>query len=411
MKNKRVKFTKKELDGLAAADAGKRRYVYDSEVRGLALSITDKGVKTFILYRRVMGKPERMFLGRYPDLSIEQARGKAAENAGAIAKGENPADKRRLDRTQMTLQDLFDEYLKRHSKPRKRTWKEDESKFKQYFTNNDDGINLAIRKLSTIRRNDMAQLHAKIGTTHPVTANRIMILASSIFGRAIEWGLWEAENPCKGIRRYKEVSRDRYLHGDELPKFFQALANEPNETMRDFFLMALLTGGRRANVQSMRWEDLVLTEDRNEWRIPKTKSGDHHTVPLTPEAVAILKRRREAAKDDDAYVFSGTGKHGHLMEPKKAWKRILTAAGLSDVRIHDLRRTMGSWQAATGASLAIIGKTLHHANVSTTAIYARLNLDPVRAAMETATSAMFVAGGIKPPAKVKRMRKAAGHDR
>src|SRR5207253_4557583 len=93
-------------------------------------------------------------------------------------------------------------------------------------------------------------------------------------------------------------------------------------------------------------------------------------------------------------VFPGEGKHGHLAEPKKAWKRILKAADLSDVRIHDLRRTLGSWQAATGASLPIIGKTLHHANPSTTAIYARLNLDPVRAAMETATVAMFAAGGV-----------------
>src|SRR5262245_21560546 len=133
MKNKRAKFTKNLLDGLAPADAGKRRYVYDTEIRGLALSITDKGVKTFILYRRVMGKTERMFLGHNPDISIEKARGKAGGNVEAIADGENPADKRRLDRAEMTLQQFFNEYLTRHAKVRKRTWQEDESKFKQYL--------------------------------------------------------------------------------------------------------------------------------------------------------------------------------------------------------------------------------------------------------------------------------------
>jgi integrase len=408
MVNKRVNFTKKTLDAIPAAKPGKRTYVYDTHTRSLALSTTEKGVKSFIFYKRVQGKPERMFLGRYPDMSIEQARGKAAEKAAAIAMGENPADKRRSDRAEMTLQKFFDdEYLKRHAKPRKRTWKEDESKFKQYLASSEAGINLAPRKLSTIRKSDMATLHAKIGEKHPTTANRVLALAGSIFGRAIEWGLWEHENPCKGIRKYQEVERDRFLQSDELPRFFTALADEPNETMRDFFLMALLTGARKANVKAMRWEDITLTDTRNEWLMPQTKSGHPHRLPLTPAAVELLKRRLEDREDGAIYVFPGKGKHGHVAEPRKAWARVLKAANLSDMRIHDLRRTLGSWQAADGASLSIIGKTLAHKNVSTTSIYARLNLDPVRQSMESATTAMLVAGGILQKAKLVRLRKKA----
>jgi integrase len=100
------------------------------------------------------------------------------------------------------------------------------------------------------------------------------------------------------------------------------------------------------------------------------------------------------------WVFPSTGKTGHLVEPKKAWKRILERADLSDLRIHDLRRSLGSWQAATGASLSIIGKSLGHKNINSTAIYARLNIDPVRESMETATSAMMVAGGLLPSAEL-----------
>lgn len=95
------------------------------------------------------------------------------------------------------------------------------------------------------------------------------------------------------------------------------------------------------------------------------------------------------------YVFPGNGKKGYLMEPRKGWERILKRAGIEDLRIHDLRRTLGSWQAKTGASLAIIGKSLNHKHQNTTAIYARLDLDPVRASVEKATNAILEAAGIE----------------
>jgi integrase len=100
-------------------------------------------------------------------------------------------------------------------------------------------------------------------------------------------------------------------------------------------------------------------------------------------------------------------KLGHISGERKAWLRILDRAGLENVRIHDLRRTMGSWQARTGASMVIIGKSLGHKSHQATAVYARLDLDPVRQSMETATSAMLEAGGLKKPAKVKNIRGAA----
>ena len=105
------------------------------------------------------------------------------------------------------------------------------------------------------------------------------------------------------------------------------------------------------------------------------------------------------------FVFPGTGKNGHLAEPRKGWERILKRAGIADLRIHDLRRTLGSWQAKTGASLAIIGKSLNHKHQNTTAIYARLDLDPVRASINTATNAMLTAAGLKDTAEVIKIKK------
>ena len=114
------------------------------------------------------------------------------------------------------------------------------------------------------------------------------------------------------------------------------------------------------------------------------------TVVLCPEAVAILERRRQAIVNP--YVFPGRGKTGHLMEPKLAWERLLARAGIADLRIHDLRRTLGSWQAAAGSSLQVIGKSLGHARPETTAIYARLQLEPVRQSVNAAAAAIAAAG-------------------
>jgi integrase len=140
----------------------------------------------------------------------------------------------------------------------------------------------------------------------------------------------------------------------------------------------------------MQWADINL--ERAEWRIKETKNGTPQTVTLSPEAVEVLRGRKV---EGDKFVFPGTGKTGHLAEPKKGWQRILERAGIADLRIHDLRRTLGSWQAKTGASMAIIGKSLNHKNQNTTAIYARLDLDPVRDSVNTATNAMMTAAGLR----------------
>ena len=136
----------------------------------------------------------------------------------------------------------------------------------------------------------------------------------------------------------------------------------------------------------MRWQDINF--HRATWKIPETKNGMSHLIPLSHQALSILQERYEAKHNE--WVFpSQTSKSGHLEEPKSAWKRILQRANLEDLRLHDLRRTLGSWQAATGANSYIIGKSLGHKTQQATAIYARLNIDPVRESVEKATQAMF----------------------
>lgn len=378
---KAINFTKKAIDNLPLPGEGKRLEFYDTKVSRLLVRVTSTGRKTFQVYRWHQGKGVRVTLAVWPDLTIEQVRKMAEEANASFAKGENPADKKRQARQEMTFGDLFALYMEKHAKPNKRTWQEDQSQFDRYLAP------LASRRLSTITKGDIRAIHQQIGESAPIAANRCLALLSSVFGRMAELEIWEGLNPCIGIKKFSEQSRDRFLSGSEIARFFQALEQEPSSTARDFFLVALMTGARRENVLSMAWDDIDLTEKT--WRIGRTKNGTPQTVPLVEPVVEILQARQG---NDSPFVFPGRkSESGHLMEPKRAWQRICKAAGIDGARIHDLRRTMGSWQAKTGASLPIIGKSLNHKSASSTSIYARLDMDPVRAAMETAVDAMIEA--------------------
>ena len=380
MPTQTFRFTKKAIAELS--NTGSITTYHDTMSRGLKLMVRPSGTKTFVLYRKINGRPERIMLGRFPDLSIEQARAKADEYNSTIASGKNPADEKRNVRDEITFKELFELYLERYAKVHKRAWESDVNLYRRHCQP------IAECKLSHIKTTDIRRIHAKLGSNNGIyVANRFLALVRSVFNRAIDWGL-DCPNPVvKGIKKFKEQSRDRFLQADELPRLFKALEEEPNDIIRDYILISLFTGARRNNVLAMRWEEVNL--ERGTWTIPMTKNGESHTVPLVAPAIEVLKIRKERTKTP--WVFPGFGASGHLVEPKKAWHRILERADIKNLRLHDLRRSLGSWQAATGASLSVIGKTLAHKNVNTTAIYARLNLDPVRKAMDKATEAMLEA--------------------
>ncbi len=382
MARNEINFTKAAIEKLSIPGKGERIEFYDTKNNHLLIRVSSSGLKTFQLYRWFNGAPERVTIGRYPEISVEQARKEVLKLDAQYAMGDSPADKKKRLREEMTFADLFRVYMERHASIAKKTWREDLRCYDQYLARA-----LGKKKLSKISRKDIATIHTHIGKDHQTQANRVLALISSVFGKAVEYGLWENLNPCMGIKKFSEKSRDRFLGKGELPRFFKALQDEPNETVRDYFLVSLLTGARRSNVLSMRWNEIDF--DEATWRIPETKNGEPQTVTLGNEVLEIFRRRRKETRS--FFVFPGTGKTGHLVEPKKGWKRLLTRAGLKDLRIHDLRRTMGSWQAKTGSSLAVIGKSLNHKSQATTAIYARLDIDPVRESMEKATAAMLEA--------------------
>lgn len=384
-KTKRINFTKAAIEALKPPATG-RVYIYDAKTPGLAVCVTQAGTKTFYLYRKVDGKPERIRIAPWPDFTIEQARNHADRHNGEIAEGKNPNDRQRARRGSITLKEAFDEFLEQPTRTKNKRPRSEKTvhDYRQQF---DSCLEpWSSRSLTKITRKDLEKRHSELGEQNGIyQANRVLSLLKAVLNYAVDQSYLEV-NPATRLRKFSEESRDRFLQADEFPRFWQALEAEPSEKLRDFFKVCLFTGQRRGNVLAMRWTDINL--DSASWTIPKTKSGKH-SVPLTAAAVEILKRRRKEAAEDAVYVFPGRHGTGHLTDPMRAWREILKRAGIEDLRIHDLRRSLGSWQAITGASLPVIGSTLGHSQAQTTAVYARLSSDPVRVAMETATAAMM----------------------
>lgn len=398
-----INLTKQTIDSLPLPPKG-WQYHRDQKTPGLAIGVGSTGIKTFVLYRRINGTPERVKLGRYPGMSIEQARKKAMELNGQIAEGKNPAEAKREKRAEMTLEDLFDLYMVRYAIPHgKRTIDAMRENFAVYLgkldapkkkhgrerTKPDGAVDWSKKQISTITHKEVSNLHHQLGMkTGQTIANRVVELLRAVFNRCQKLKLIDLPNPADGIEPFKEVSRDRFLLGDEIPRFFAALECE-SEQNRDYFLLSLLTGARKSNVLSMRWDDIDF--HLAHWRIPgeKSKNGQAMRIPLTNVAIEILTRRLKAK--DSEFVFPGTGKKGHMTSPKAAWKRVVTLAEIEDIRPHDLRRSLGSWMVNTGASIAIVGGALGHKDAASTKIYARLAIDPIKGAMEIATEAMMKA--------------------
>jgi integrase len=367
----------------AGNDPNGRDYHKDTKCSGLQVAVFPTGNKVYYFVKRIDGRPTRVKLGTTEELSVDQARTAAEIQRGKVASGENPQTERRQRREEPTLAKLHAHwmlYATAHKKPRSAA--EDKRNFEKLCKP------LAGRRLGSIKKADVQRLHTTIGNASGIyAANRVLALLKAMYNKADELG-YRGDNPCRGVKKFPEVARDRFLQQGEAEAFFSALHAEP-EVFRDFFLMSLLTGARKSNVLEMKWIDLDLLAGY--WRIPETKNGTVIVVPLVAPAVAILDKRRQTA-NGCPWVFPGHRRGDHLHSPKGAWERVLKAANLENLHMHDLRRSLGSWMAGQNVSLTIIGKVLGHKTPQATAVYARLAMDPQRSAMEGATAAMLTAG-------------------
>lgn len=376
-----MRLTKESIEKAKLPEPGrKERFIRDDIVRGLGVRVTASGAKAFVFEGRIKGRPRRLTIGAWPDLNVQMARDRAMEIRTAIARGEDPAGEAKEARRELTFGELADAYMERHAKPHKRSADKDAWLLKAYIPKGWNG-----RRVSDISRNEISKLHARIGDEHGrYGANRTLALLRTMFNLARSWELFKGDNPAQGIKQFKEQKRERYLSPEELQRVNAALLEEPDWRWRAYFPLALMLGTRRSELLAMRWTDIDLTA--RTWRIPETKAGNTHLLPLPIPAMAIIDGL--PSRDKSEWIFPGDGATGHIVEPTKAWRRVRNHAGVKDVRIHDLRHTLASWLVGQGFNLPLVGRALNHTQVSTTARYAHLALDPVRAALEQTAALM-----------------------
>lgn len=394
MKSQHINFTEKGIAALPipTKQDGQAIYYDSGSKDGLMLIATYGGTKTFYHYVFFEKKPVRTKIGRWPQFKVAAARAAAhTMSENATQNGTHPGEKRRETMRDITLKQFYEtvyrpEYSLVYKKPRS--------------VANDDSIfthrlgEFHNRYLHSIQTSELEKLHNQTKQTHsPYTANRVLSLIKHMYVIAAKYGYVKGhENPAAGIRKFPEKSRDRFLQSDELKRFFYALDVEDNEVFKNYVLISLFSGQRRGNILGLRWSQIDL--NNGFMYLPDTKNSEPMQVPITDQLRDLLEKIKQNAKSD--WVLpSGKSKSGHLEDPKRPWQDLLARAGIENLRLHDLRRTMGSYQAITGASTNIIGKSLGHKSTSATMVYARLSADPVRESMQKATDKMLEFGSIK----------------
>ena len=375
----RIKLTEQRIADLPKPSQG-ASYTYDSLATSLAMRVTAAGARSFVVVKKISGKTERMRLGRFPELRLDDARKSARWIAGELAQGNDPIALLKAARARkVKLADLWPTYLA-HVKRRNRTWARDKERWETAVF-----PALGRKALSDISRGDCQSLIDRIGINRPIAANRVASFLSAFLNFAVHTDRMQI-NPAKGLVRFREEARARIIKTDELQQLLSAIEAE-GEPWTDAFSMLLFTGARRGSVAGMRWEDVDLPAGI--WTIPAeiAKNKTATPLPLTEPAIALLQQRMRR-RAGEPWVFPSPVGDGHLVGLPKAWARILNRAKITGLRIHDVRRSVGTALARTGASPHIIATGLGHRSIASAKTYVRLAGEDARRALGDAVAAL-----------------------
>mgnify|MGYP003332966740 CR=1 FL=1 len=352
----------------------------DATIKGLHLRVFPESRSFYLYYRTKTGTERKPKLGEWGALTLTQARKLAQELLFEVAAGRDPSARRAEARAEPTMQDLWEEYWKRHGS-KKKSGGADERKWRLHIA-----PHLAKFRLSEITYGMVADIHEGMADT-PYEANRVLAQLSKMFNFAHRPLEWMERNPAKGVARYKEEKRERYMKGEEAARIAELLHlnQQAHPASVAFLYLLILTGARCGEIAGADWSmlqdnKLVLTRHKTE------RTGDKRTIHLPPVAMDVIERLPRSNQ-----TITG------IQSPKKFWERVRVEAGCPDLRMHDLRHSFASAAIAAGLSLAQIGELLGHKSTQTTKRYAHL-MDEVANAAVTATADFILTKMKKVPA-------------
>jgi integrase len=369
----------------ACCPPGQRKVdFFDSRQKGFLVEVRYSGRKTYYQrYRDERGRERQFKIGSAEMLTADQARRKGRAIVAHVLLGQNPQQRRQELREIPTLAAFVrDRYLP-FVATYKRSWQTDETVLRLHVL-----PALGRMRLDEISADCVVELVARMrGNGYAVgTSNRAVVILRYLYNLARKWNVpGVIVNPTTGIELGSEVQRNRFLTREEAQELVAALSADENRTAANAILLLLLTGARRNEITQARWENVLWNERK--LLVPLSKSGKPRWIALSVAAIELLK---SLPRGDNPFVFPSpvTGRPSpSLWFP---WKRIRDRAGLSDVRLHDLRHSFASFLVNEGVSLYVVQALLGHANARTTQRYAHL-------AADTLTQAIVVVDNIVTP--------------
>lgn len=349
--------------------------LWDSELRRFGVR-RRAGVTTYVVKARIDGRQRWLTLGKHGPLTPAQARTLARQTLGEIDSGKDPTRERDARRTIPLFIDFAETWLREHValKRKPNTLRE----YRRIIARN---LTPALGKVRVDRidRADALKLHAELVAQRYV-ANRSIAVLSALMNFAERLGYRpQHSNPCRGLERFKEVKRKRPLTRDEVSSLWAHL--EKLEEIENPFVIAalrllLLTGARREEILTLRWEH--VDADAGVLRLADAKAGPRDVV-LSRSALEFLSRLPRY--EGNPFVFPGRRNGQRLVNISKKWNEIRKELGFPEVRIHDLRHTVAT-MLARSAPLVVVRDALGHSEIGTTSGYSHAANDDVRAAVD-----------------------------
>jgi len=361
------------LKNLPIPSDKKDKLYTDSQLKGFCVRITNKGSISFHLAYVFSDKQTKYKIGDYPSINCATARSMAIALKGDIIRGVDPQEKNRSKSEIPTFAEFVEDFLKLKVKTLRASTFRD---YKKYHFESELLPKFGRLRLDAIGKRDIEIFHASLSKS-PYYANKLLAVLNAVFNQAIEWEIL-TKNPIKGIKKFTEHKRERYLSDLEIQNLFETLENEPSKINVAAVKLILLTGSRKGEVLSARWQDFDL--EKGIWSKPAflTKQNKSSVIPLNQEALEVIKGIERKAD----YLFFNEDTKTHIKDLKSFWAGVCKKAGIEKVRIHDLRHTFASVLVSKGVGLEVIGKLIGHSNIKTTQRYAHLANSALKEATE-----------------------------
>jgi integrase len=397
-----MKLIKTTVDKLPLPESTPTFY-RDDEIRGFGVKVFPSGIKTFFLEKRVVGKVKRITIGRFGELTAEQARKKAQKLVGEIAAGGDPiAEKKAAELKAITLAGVFRDYLDTRKDLKPKTLRDYERVLNVAFAD------WRTKPLLSITKDMIGKRHRQLGEQNgEAWANLSMRVLRALFNFAA--GQYEdaqgrsliTDNPVKRLSQtrawYRVDRRQTVIKIHELKPWFEGVMRLENEVLRDYLLLMLFTGLRRNEAAKLRWADVDFAGKT--LTVVDPKNREDHTLPLSDFLLDLLARRKAGAVNE--YVFPGSGAGGYIVEPRKQMARVTESSGVR-FTVHDLRRTFITLAESLDISAYAVKRLVNHkiGKSDVTAGYIIHDVERLREPMQKITDYVLRVAGRKPSADV-----------